>query len=96
MKVSIRGRRIAGPALCAAVLVAMAAVSLGIAYAASPLTQVANQIAALQKRPTKITITKPIKGPIPRGKTIVWLSCGVPSCDQKFTPLKQAAATVGW
>jgi ribose transport system substrate-binding protein len=51
---------------------------------------------ALEQRPTKISVTTPITKPIPTGKTIDWIVCGVPGCTVLTDPLKQAAKKLGW
>ena len=51
---------------------------------------------AVLKRPTKIMLDTPIKGDIPRGKTIAYLQCGAPACVALSKPFKQGAEVLGW
>jgi ribose transport system substrate-binding protein len=53
-------------------------------------------LAALEKRPTELPVTAPITKPIPKGKRIDWLVCGVPDCTILTKPLQEAAAALGW
>lgn len=55
-----------------------------------------SEVDALKKRPTKIGITEPIGKPIPKGKSIVYLACGVPACQIFDSSMKQAAQALGW
>jgi ribose transport system substrate-binding protein len=50
----------------------------------------------LEKRPTSIGITEPIKGTIPPGKTIAYLQCAFADCVQIGEYVKAAASKVGW
>jgi ABC-type sugar transport system substrate-binding protein len=83
-------------AVVAVCLAAVAAAQSGAAGGANSLASVAARLTKLEQRPTHIAITTPLKGKVPAGKTIDWLSCGVPACDDKYPPLKAAAAAVGW
>ncbi len=47
-------------------------------------------------RPTKITQAKPIGKPIPSGKKITFISCGVEACAVQGPILKEGAAMLGW
>ena len=47
-------------------------------------------------RPTAITQTTPIKKPIPTGKKITFISCGVEACAVQGPILQQGAKTLGW
>ena len=46
-------------------------------------------------RPTAITQTTPIKKPIPTGKKITFISCGVEACAVQGPILQQGAKTLG-
>jgi ABC-type sugar transport system substrate-binding protein len=81
-----------GALLLATVLVAPTAA--GASGTAIPKAQAA--LKELKVRPTKITVTAPITKPIPKGKTIDWIVCGVPGCTVLTNPLKAAAAKLGW
>jgi ABC-type sugar transport system substrate-binding protein len=57
----------------------------------------AQQIAAAAStRPAQITQTKPIDKPIPTGKDITFISCGVEACAVQGPILSEAAKTLGW
>lgn len=57
----------------------------------------ANQVLSkYQARPTSITQTTPIKKPIPTGKKITFISCGVEACAIQGPILTQGAKTLGW
>jgi ribose transport system substrate-binding protein len=83
---------LSGMLLLATVLVAPSAA--GASGTAIPKAVAA--LKALEVRPTKITVTTPITKPIPKGKTIDWIVCGVPGCTVLTNPLKAAAAKLGW
>jgi ABC-type sugar transport system substrate-binding protein len=51
---------------------------------------------AEEQRPTKIGPTEKIKGPIPTGKTIALVQCGVEDCIIQGNSLQQAADVLGW
>jgi ABC-type sugar transport system substrate-binding protein len=54
-------------------------------------------LAKVEARPTKITDTMKITKPIPKGKTIDWISCGAtPECTQEGAIIKQADSLLGW
>jgi len=50
----------------------------------------------LLQRPETLPSTVPISKPIPKGKTIDWLQCGISDCAILTPPLKAAAASLGW
>ena len=47
-------------------------------------------------RPTEITQTKPIGKPIPAGKKITFISCGVEACAVQGPILQEGADILGW
>ena len=53
-------------------------------------------VAKAAVRPTEITVTTPIDKPIPTGKKITFVSCGVEACAIQGPILAEAAATLGW
>jgi ribose transport system substrate-binding protein len=55
--------------------------------------QVANQA---MTRPTSITVKQPIGKPVPTGKKIVFISCGVQVCALQGNIVAQAASQLGW
>jgi ribose transport system substrate-binding protein len=57
----------------------------------------ADKVAAqFAQRPTRIPVTAPIGKPIPTGKQIDFINCGVTSCTILYNNLVQAAKTLGW
>ena len=50
----------------------------------------------LQERPTSIGITQPVGKPIPEGKEIWWISCGVPACVTLGETFSEGAKELGW
>jgi ribose transport system substrate-binding protein len=53
-------------------------------------------VAEATTRPTKINVTEKIDKPIPRGKLIEYVHCGVPACSYHERGLKAAAEPLGW
>lgn len=53
-------------------------------------------VAQLTKAPTSIGVTQPVGKPIPKGKTIAFMACGVPTCTTFANITKQAAQSLGW
>ena len=47
-------------------------------------------------RPTTIGLTTPVGKPIPTGKKVVFISCGVEACEIQGDIIKQGAADLGW
>jgi len=47
-------------------------------------------------RPTSIDLTTPVGKPIPAGKKIFFISCGVEACEIQGDIIKQGAADLGW
>src|SRR5215213_3604189 len=47
-------------------------------------------------RPTSIGLTKPISKPVPTGKKVVFISCGVEACEIQGDIIKQGASDLGW
>ena len=48
------------------------------------------------KRPTQITQTKPIDKPIPTGKKVSWISCGIEVCVFQGKLVQEGAGILGW
>jgi ribose transport system substrate-binding protein len=82
---------LAGALLAVALLEAPAGAS---STTSIPKAQAA--LAALSNRPTKIPVKVGISKPIPSGKTIDFVVCGVPECTVLVAPLQAAAAKLGW
>lgn len=53
-------------------------------------------VAKAAVRPTSISVTTPIDKPIPTGKKITFVSCGVEACAVQGPILTEAATTLGW
>jgi len=51
---------------------------------------------AATTRPTSIGLTTPIGKPVPTGKKIAFISCGVEACEVQGNIIKQGASDLGW
>src|SRR5690242_7543637 len=72
--------------------------STGSAAAGGGGAGVAQALALAQKsttRPTNIGLTTPIGKPVPTGKKVVFISCGVAACEAQGDIIKQGAADLG-
>jgi ribose transport system substrate-binding protein len=49
-----------------------------------------------EKRPTSIGLKTPIGKPVPEGKTIDFIQCGVPACKTEGEIFEAAASALGW
>ncbi|HEY2478636.1 MAG TPA: substrate-binding domain-containing protein [Solirubrobacterales bacterium] len=49
-----------------------------------------------EERPTTIGIETPVGKPIPKGKTIDFIQCGVPACKTEGELFESAASALGW
>jgi ABC-type sugar transport system substrate-binding protein len=47
-------------------------------------------------RPTSVGLTKPVGKAIPKGKKVVFISCGAQACEIQGQIVKQGAADLGW
>jgi ribose transport system substrate-binding protein len=70
--------------------------STGAAATAPGVTKAAAVAAQLAARPTDIGLTKPIGKPVPTGKKVTFISCGVEACEIQGDIIKQGAADLGW
>src|SRR3954447_13021551 len=74
--------------------------SSGSAASGSSATPGLSKAEALAKqattRPTGIGIADPIGKPVPTGKKVVFISCGVEACEIQGDIIKQGAADLGW
>jgi ABC-type sugar transport system substrate-binding protein len=59
-------------------------------------SQVAGLVTQLEARPTQIPITTPIGKQVPSGKTVAYVSCGIPSCVASGKVLQQAVSILDW
>jgi ribose transport system substrate-binding protein len=75
---------------------ASSAASSASAATSNQSGQLQAQIAELEVRPTKIGITQPIQGGMPKGKKIVFLQCAVPACVQIGDSMQTATQSLGW
>jgi ABC-type sugar transport system substrate-binding protein len=48
------------------------------------------------QQPTQIPASTPIGKPVPKGKTLVFVSCGTPNCSIEGGIIKQATDLLGW
>jgi ABC-type sugar transport system substrate-binding protein len=54
-------------------------------------------LATAEKRPAQITVTGKATKPVPKNKTIDWISCGAtPECTQEATIIQEADSVLGW
>jgi ribose transport system substrate-binding protein len=49
-----------------------------------------------EERPTSVGIETPVGKPIPKGKTIDFIQCGVPACKTEGELFESAASELGW
>lgn len=49
-----------------------------------------------ETRPTSVGITEPVKNAIAGGKSIAYIHCGIPACDENFDHYQEAAKVLGW
>jgi len=100
-----RARAVAFLALLAIAAVALGACGGGSSSSSSSTgsssggagNAAADKVAAqFTQRPTRIPVTQPIGRPIPSGKRIDFINCGVTSCTILYNNLVQAAKAVGW
>lgn len=47
-------------------------------------------------RPTTIPVTAPVGKPVPKGKTVYFISCGTPECAEEADIIKQGTDALGW
>jgi ABC-type sugar transport system substrate-binding protein len=47
-------------------------------------------------RPTQIQVTEPVGKPIPKGKTVYFVHCGVTACNVMGDSMAKAAKVLGW
>jgi len=52
--------------------------------------------AEFEERPTTIGIETPVGKPIPKGKTIDFIQCGVPACKTEGELFESAGSALGW
>lgn len=60
------------------------------------LAQAKAIVAAAAQRPTKLPITQAIGKPVPKGKTVAFISCGSPECAQEGALIRQGTNALGW
>ncbi len=68
--------------------------SSGSSESAFPNAVKANE--EFEQRPTSVGIETPIGKPIPKGKTIDFIQCGVPACKTEGEIFEAAASALGW
>src|SRR6476469_5167966 len=68
----------------------------GSAVSATGLAQAKAVVQKASVRPNTITVTQPIGKPVPTGKKIVFVSCGVEACAVQGPIIQQAASVLGW
>jgi ABC-type sugar transport system substrate-binding protein len=60
------------------------------------LAQAKAVVQKASERPDSLTVTQPIAKPVPTGKKIVFVSCGVEACAVQGPILQEAASILGW
>ncbi len=100
---SLRGRTKGGAlaALLAGVLVLASACGSSDASSSSSVDEAGLKaaeatVAKASVRPTKIPVTEPVGKPIPKGKKITFVSCGVEACAMQGPILAAGAKSLGW
>lgn len=68
--------------------------SSGSSESAFPNAVKANE--EFEQRPTSVGIETPVGKPIPKGKTIDFIQCGVPACKTEGEIFEAAASALGW
>jgi ribose transport system substrate-binding protein len=68
----------------------------GTAPAAGVPSTLAKMVQSWMKRPDSIGITTPVGKPIPKGKTIEYISCGGLACNDAGAEMQAGAAKLGW
>jgi ribose transport system substrate-binding protein len=53
-------------------------------------------VAKLAVRPTTLPLDGPIGKPVPKGKTVVFISCGTPNCAEEAAIIKTGTDALGW
>ncbi len=66
----------------------------GSSESAFPAAVKANE--EFEERPTTVGIETPVGKPIPEGKTIDFIQCGVPACKTEGELFEAAASALGW
>ena len=90
---------IAGLSLFAAACGGSESASNSPADSAASAAGVATAKQVVQKasvRPTDLTVADPISKPIPAGKKLVFVSCGVEACAVQGPIIQEAASILGW
>ncbi|MCW2981366.1 MAG: ABC-type sugar transport system periplasmic component-like protein [Solirubrobacterales bacterium] len=68
----------------------------GSSSSESAFPKAAEANAEFEERPTTIGIETPVGKPIPKGKTIDFIQCGVPACKTEGELFESAASALGW
>jgi ribose transport system substrate-binding protein len=64
--------------------------------ASGGLAEAEELAAKYEAQPKSIGITEPVGKPIPEGKEIMFMMCGIPSCQAFVEPVEKAASVLGW
>ena len=100
-----RGRRLLGVLATGAALTILTACGGGGSDTSSGsdakvdkagLQQARDMVEEYSKQPTEIPNDEPISKPIPKGKNIVFLSCGTSTCNLEADIIKTATDALGW
>jgi ribose transport system substrate-binding protein len=63
---------------------------------AAPATTKHSTLEAPTKPPTDIKVTEPLPKAPPKGKSLIFLQCELPTCERYVGGFKQAASALGW
>jgi ribose transport system substrate-binding protein len=66
------------------------------AAASASVSPAAGGVGTVTTRPTSIPLTTPLGGPVPKGKTVDVVTCGVPACTENVAFLKAGTNALGW
>lgn len=72
------------------------AATTGAPAADAGLTAAKAQVLASSTRPTQINVKTPLTKPVPAGKSIIFISCGTPTCAQESDIIKSATDKLQW
>ena len=78
------------------IMAGTATIASGASNAQTPLQLAQATVDESQAIPTTIPVTTPHQKPIPTGKSIAYITCGVATCVDISNAIKAAANVLGW